>query len=398
MEQPPAPRSAMNGALVNRLWRRAQQPGCVRLDRARALLDRHARLTGELPLADLLRRGHGIELPASGPLFLATRPALSSSPGRGAAMAAAEPPVPATVTVNLSAPLAGQPSGAAEGPFPLLPAASAALPGTQTAAQAAVGPGGPRPDPVPAGFPVPARLAPLPSGPARTPADTSAPELAPVVRPAPAVPLAPPVQFAPPARPTLLVRPALPAQPASSARLTSSGHSAPVASTTGIDAADASSTFASSVLAITATPEPTGLPVARPAVSSRRLVVRTGRRVPEQGWPRATSERSGAVDAASRPPLPVVRDRAAPPGTGWPGAGLPRRPVVPAPGGQPRTAQDRAAEPAGPASRRADRPAGQREPARPAGPPIDLDRIVSTVQRRLTHQLAIERERRGMRR
>jgi hypothetical protein len=153
-------------------------------------------------------------------------------------------------------------------------------------------------------------------------------------------------------------------------------------------------------LAITATPEPPGSSVAAPAVSSRRPVVRarTGRRALEPGWPRSASEQSGAVGAPLRPPLPVVRERAAPPGAGWPGAALPRRPVVPAPNGQPRTSPDRAAEPTGAASRRADRPASPREPARPAVPPVDLDRIVATVQRRLTHQLAIERERRGMRR
>jgi hypothetical protein len=43
--------------------------------------------------------------------------------------------------------------------------------------------------------------------------------------------------------------------------------------------------------------------------------------------------------------------------------------------------------------RRADR---EREAARPAPPGIDMDRIVTTVQRRLLHHVAIERERRGM--
>jgi hypothetical protein len=46
-----------------------------------------------------------------------------------------------------------------------------------------------------------------------------------------------------------------------------------------------------------------------------------------------------------------------------------------------------------PARRPASPPHREREPARPAA---DVNHIVSTVQRRLMHQMAIERERRGM--
>ena len=45
------------------------------------------------------------------------------------------------------------------------------------------------------------------------------------------------------------------------------------------------------------------------------------------------------------------------------------------------------------AKRRGDR---EREPARQAAPQVDVERIIAVVQRRFTHQLAIERERRGM--
>jgi hypothetical protein len=46
-----------------------------------------------------------------------------------------------------------------------------------------------------------------------------------------------------------------------------------------------------------------------------------------------------------------------------------------------------------PARRQADPPRREHDPARPA---VDMNQIVSTVQRRLMHQMAIERERRGM--
>jgi hypothetical protein len=46
--------------------------------------------------------------------------------------------------------------------------------------------------------------------------------------------------------------------------------------------------------------------------------------------------------------------------------------------------------------RRADRPGRDRERTRPAQPQVDVNRIISTVQRQFMHQLAIERERRGM--
>jgi hypothetical protein len=55
----------------------------------------------------------------------------------------------------------------------------------------------------------------------------------------------------------------------------------------------------------------------------------------------------------------------------------------------------------GQASRRTDPPGRPDDPARrdrdtPQPPRIDIDGIVTTVQRRLVHHMAVERERRGM--
>jgi hypothetical protein len=169
---------------------------------------------------------------------------------------------------------------------------------------------------------------------------------------------------------------------------------------------------------------------AKPRASeTRRAVVRAnaGRRAPVLDSPRPERAAAAGAGRPVRPSVLVVRERVSPAST-WPlASAVPQQPAVLPPRGlrqraelwptppvavpsapgrstnlvQGTPARSRSLpqgppEPAGQATRRADPRAEQHEPARPAPPPIDLNRLVSTVQRRLTHQLAIERERRGM--
>ena len=133
-------------------------------------------------------------------------------------------------------------------------------------------------------------------------------------------------------------------------------------------------------------------------------------------WARLAPDQAAA---SARPSMPVVRERVSPHGAWWPGQPAAQRPAqLPAgiaPPAPPRTVADLARpaalasgmrDPAGPAAarvppeqppgRRADPAGRERETTRQEPPRLDMDRIVSTVQRRLTHQMAIERERRGM--
>ncbi|MGI5154086.1 hypothetical protein [Microbispora sp. CA-102843] len=349
-DQAPSP----DGALLTRLWRRVEQPGCVRHGQVRALLARHRRMAGEPPLAELLlRRGHGTDIEPSGPPIVVARPA-TAAPGA----------VPGVATP----PAAPQPSVR-----------------TRPA----------RPNDQPSSLPSPARRA------AQAPADPAG-----LVSPLPSATSTPA-----PTTATGTLTPRAGARPAAGAARP--GAPRPVLSAP-----------ARPVPGLAAMPPGTGpdpwAPSAATVGETRRPVVRAGgdsKAPPTLAWPRPSPEQAGGTSGPARPPVPVVRERVSPQGAWRPGPAVPQRPAmpqrpappaadptVPAPGrtADParaarvpsRTSPDKPVEPVEPSGHRA----GQREPARPTPPQIDLNRIVSTVQRRLTHQMAIERERRGMRR
>jgi hypothetical protein len=395
---PPTPprdqagRPALHGTLLTRLWRRAEQPGCVRHGQARSLLARHQRMAGEPPLAGLLlRRGRGTDIQPSGPPIVAARPA-TAAPGAGPPRAPAQDPPrapapgarpsraspPGTATPRDSAPRANALSAA---PRPAVrarpvrphdqPPSLPSPPRREPAAQpreAAAQPGAPRPNPAPSGVAASARPA-----------------------------SAPPVVTASAARPVVTVPAARPV-PGALARLVPG----PAATPLGTGAAPSN-------------------PSAPPAGEVQRPVVRAGAdgKAPTLAWPRPAPQQAGGTGGPARPPVPVVRERASPQGAWRPGPSVPQRPAMPQRPAIPQRSAPplagstaaapgpaRTADPAGatrdPSRTPPEEPpghrAGQREPARPAPPQIDMNRIVSTVQRRLTHHMAIERERRGMRR
>jgi hypothetical protein len=116
----------------------------------------------------------------------------------------------------------------------------------------------------------------------------------------------------------------------------------------------------------------------------------------------------------------IVQEQVSPPGGGKPPARLPAplpagatvpvlarsaaglaAPAAPASGARdlarPGSTRDQARRPPGqPAGRPEDQGGRERDTARPVPPYIDMDRIVTTVHRKLLHHLAIERERRGI--
>ena len=124
MTSPPPPPSREQArtqradpALLQRLWLRAERPGCVRHSQARAILGRHARMAGGLPLAELLlRRGRALpETSQARPVIVEARPADR----------ALAPPRPQTHA--MTPPRDGVPEIAQRSPVPA-PAPSAAAP------------------------------------------------------------------------------------------------------------------------------------------------------------------------------------------------------------------------------------------------------------------------------
>ena len=418
-----ATRPGLDQSLLTRLWQRAERPGCVRHSQARIILARHQRMAADPPLAGLLlRRGRGsADLVPVPPVIVDARPA--------------DAPLSDEVPLSDEAPRPGAvPLSGAVPPHVTGPSAARARPK--------------RPND-PATSPPQARaMTPAPDAARRdSPGETTR------------LPRAVPRPPVPPARAVAVtsVRPGSPLQPAAESALPSTGPHPPVhpipltppqAPPSPGPPAAAPPADAGSPAAYAHRPIATGRPVPRssvrppdagsglPPAENGRPVVRAGTdgtlpRPATLAWPRPAPDpaagsarrsvplvREQASPGAWRPSLPAAQrpgqlpfaalppDRAAPDRTpGAPGraataaartpspaelAGLAiqasglRDPARPA---APRT------PPEAPPVRQADQARQEREPPRPA---IDINQIVSTVQRRLIHQMAIERERRGM--
>ena len=453
----PGPGSGLT--LLTRLWQRAEQPGCVQHSQTRAILARHQRMTGEPPLAELLlRRGTGwADIAPARPVITNARPA-SPDPAPGPARPPGAPTSPAGASAPPTARARRrQPH---DPPFPppatVRPVRStgtaAADPGSRTVPRRPAGYGSPEP---PAPHPVIPR-SPLPGGALGTPpraargaaaetvsrtAQGTAPATAPRTPPKPAPATRPltdttgpltdttgPLTETPrPATPAT-IRPRLPLPPApvTARPATSANHRDQPDSRPPADARQGSSPVTVPAPSRPAFPVPRH--PARPGdigprpPQNLRPVVRpgSGHRDPQPAtlaWP-APGRRADS----RRRSVPVVREQP-PPGAWRPAPQRPRKfpaatPAAPAPApadlaglvaaavarqnqagrAAPRTAGSRTAgsrtpPPEQPARRPPAPPLRDREPARPA---VDVNRIVSTVQRRFMHQLAIERERRGM--
>jgi hypothetical protein len=421
---------ALDPRLVKRLWQRADQPGCIRHSQARAILSRHSRMTGGPPLAGLLQRRSGVAAgawaaqppivtarptaaaPGPPPLQVmgegTARPAARAKPAPASGAAAAPPVLP-----RPPAPVPAPSRPTVRGLVQRSPAAHAAVPpaaGTEPAAAAAA-----RPRAVndrPAHTAALVTQAPMP-GTSATPA--SAARGGPAGLPGPASGGLPGSQLnAGPrqsgARPAVTA--AAPHQPVWAAGIPASTARVlplvPPLATRQAITGDA--------------PAPRSTPPDRPAGAPSRPVVRAG----EGGDPASAALPTiGTLPAsgeAGRPSRPVVRERAS--GSGAPAFTLPKLlqqallPLAHAPtadrpparlasaaaGASPRshpaappaTPDTGGAGQAQPAGRRAERDGREPGRSRSAPSPADLDRIVGTVQRRLMHQFAIERERRGM--
>jgi hypothetical protein len=434
-------RPGLDHTLLTRLWQRAEQPGCVRHSQARVIVARHQRMAGGPLLAGLLlQRGRSSAdtLPAR-PVIVDARPAgvtplpgHPSPPGGAPYPEVPRPAARARRTPPDESPASPSPVGAMTPPSNAAqrnslgdtaqrqpsaqPQPSAQRPSAPPARPVAVTPIQPAADNAPT---VTNGTSPGQTGP--QPGAGPRPEPHPSVRP---VPLRPPLAPSPAAPPT-----APPAQ------------AAPV-------------TFADPPLAI-ARPVPRGsVPPRGPGpepTENERPVVRPGThglqlRPAALAWPRPAPDQAAGYTRRS---VPVVREQVSPaawrlsppvaqrPGqlpfaalppdradhVGWAdhvgraGRAVPAPDrTLPAPIRATPAAARTQADPAGlavqarEAARAAaprtppeppepppDRQAGlarhEREPARPA---VDINQIVSTVQRRLMHQMAIERERRGM--
>ena len=152
-----------------------------------------------------------------------------------------------------------------------------------------------------------------------------------------------------------------------------------------------------------------GRPVVRPAGSTGRTLAAAATLAWPAGFPSGgpavpvvTEQSAGGAGhpgwpASGQPvPLPVAQMAAtARPAAGQAGAAAAASAASAArqaagPGEQDRATRDQLT------GRRADRAGRDRERTRAAQPQLDVNHIISTVQRQFMHQLAIERERRGM--
>jgi len=439
MASPTPPRDqallpGLDHALLKRLWQRAEQPGCVRHGQARAILARHQRVSGDPPLAVLLlRRGRD---PADSlqarPVIVDARPADTAPPAGGAPPPGAAPP---------------RTTGPTAAPRPVVLARLTPpddLPTTPRPETHAMTP--PRDAVRGNGIGGVAQHSPPPTA-QRSPAATARPVTAATARPSsqlqPAADSAPavttvkmatgavrdhagPQPAAGPQQPGWHAFPVTPRPPSALSPAT------PTVTPPGVAAAPAASAFPGAPIATdrpvsrdpamtrSAGPVPRAGEHGRASQDGRasgdgRPVVRaaddnSGPRSATLAWPRLAPEQvDGSVGFAQRP-VPVVQERVSPSGAWRPGLPVAQRPAqLPAgPAASARAAADLAGL-AGPAGGIRDpaRPAAPRTPPEqppdpvrrerePARPPIDMDRIISTVQRRLMHQMAIERERRGM--
>jgi hypothetical protein len=382
-----APSQGADPALLQRLWLRAELPGCVRHSQARAILGRHARMAGGLPLAELLlRRGHALpETSLARPVIVDARPA-------DRALAPPRPQVRAMTPPRDAVPGIAQRSPV---PAPAPPAAAPASPAPAPAAQATARPTGRQrvAASLPAVIPVsPAR----PSRPGTHAAGSTRQadaRLSPASPPAQAPAAAPRPGTAAPAAPEL---------PAAE-RLIAAARLGPGPAAMSREAGPARQASSRS------------RPVVRAGYSNGQQAADTTLAWPPPGPRQAT--RPGQAAGPARPPVLVVQEQVSLPG-GLPPARLPvpwpagaTAPVLartapglaaaPASGARdlarPGSARDQARRPPEqPDGRPADQGGRERDTERPAPPQIDMDRIVTTVQRRLLHHVAIERERRGM--
>jgi hypothetical protein len=413
---PPPPgqafQDALDPALLSRLRRRAERPGLARPWQAQAMLARHRRMVGGLPLAELLLRRAEIladERAAWAPIVYARpaapgpdRPPAIRAGAPGASPAAAPAGMPPRPVVRATARrTAPRPPGSPPAPNTTPAASDGAAQGVRPRQAAAAPPSAPihpeRAEPrSPWGTQAEAVAAfgAVPPGPAAA-ARATAPELPVVARPAPARPAARRDRGAAPLptpnRP--VVEPVRTARPPTAPGL--------------------------ALVTAAAPPQQAPLPGGTPpgGTSSSLPVVRPGpgrngdRPVP---WaPDAQTRRGGP------PALPVVGEqvmRASGPNRAWAApagvpaslpfaraAGVPAAPT--APSAPPAVPQP---PPPGPATRAAARPvpaARGAEADRARGPgarpqrvvlaPVEVDRVADKVQRKLLHRLAIEAERRG---
>ena len=425
---PPADQAwphALDPRLVKRLWQRAERPGCIRHSQARAILSRHSRMTGGPPLAGLLQRRASVAAgPWAGqppivtarPTAAAPGPPLSQAIGEGTARrpaARAKPaPAPGAATVLPVSPRPAAPGltpsrRGVRGLVQRSPAARATAPPAAATKPAAASP--PAANGRPAHTAVQATQAPMPATP--TPASAASGGL-----PGPAGSGLPGSQLN-----------AGPHQPGGRPAVTAAAPHHPVR----VADIPASTAGALPLVPPLATrqpitgnaPGPRSTPPEAPASAPRRPVVRAG-----EGGDRASALSTmealplPASGEAGRPARPVVRERAS--GTGASAFPLPKLleqallPLARAAAAERPPAQltstvaatSGRSHPAGPAAtpgtggagqaqpvgRRAERDGREHGRSRPAPSPADLDRIIGTVQRRLMHQFAIERERRGM--
>ncbi|HEY2960097.1 MAG TPA: hypothetical protein VGM21_18105 [Actinomycetota bacterium] len=425
---------AQDPVLLGRLWRRAERPGLARPWQAQAMLARHRRMAGGLPLAELLQRraelladGHVPWAPivyarpaTTGPPWAPATPARATGsatpwdtgagrpPGGGhggAVRAPSRPVVRATAARAVPRPQGWPPAAAgtttrqAPGGESQAergrPAATAAVPGGPS------GPGRPAP-PLPLGLRGLAVAAPG----AGTPGTAAAPGAGPPWPAAAAAPPGPPV-----VTPTAGAGPAVPggreaAPPPGPAR--------PV-----VEPARTARPPGGLVLVTVAAappPAPGGVPPVRTPSSLPVVRPEPGRN--GQGDRPAPWQADAPTGRAGAPALPVVGERAgrgrngawaapagvpaplplapAPAAAGGP-AGAPAAPTALGAGWQPPPGPGTPAA-AVPAARgsEADR-GGGRASRRQAAPlaPVEIDRIADRVQRKLLHRLAIEGERRG---
>jgi hypothetical protein len=431
--RPEEPNGALDSALLRRLWRRVERPGLCRPGLARAVLERHRRMAGGLPLAELLQRRAELltdEQAAWAPIVYPRLVAWSAGAPPGPAAPAAAQAGPVTRAGAVAG--VGPPPGAAESPIagagrPAVapsngaPAEARSLPvvratpapaGPVTAIRASEAPavvaarrlGGPEPAGAPPGS------GPSASGPL-TPSGAS--EALAVV--APARPASP--GTGPGSQPLSAVRPAapaggpedrLPVSPSTPRPAPERASSPPGPRPLGGGSPGGAPRRGLSTPDAETRARPAGgqggatlpLPLVRPAA-----VPGPGGAAPAP-WPSVA-----ATGRDSGPALPVVGERvvrAAPPALTWtpaavpaaPESGMPGRPapVAPASGAptphRPAMNGNGVAAPSGPG---AAGPAGRAGRARrqPALAPVEVDRIVNKVQRKLLHRMAIEAERRG---
>ncbi|HEY1627372.1 MAG TPA: hypothetical protein VGG16_26625 [Streptosporangiaceae bacterium] len=133
----------------------------------------------------------------------------------------------------------------------------------------------------------------------------------------------------------------------------------------------------------------------------------TGGHATGQTGGHATGQTGGHATEPARAPVPVVRERTPPGGIWAAGPSLSQRPArlpsAPPPAPPAARPASRPSDPPEPRrvtrEHRAERETERNErtgPERAAAAAVDMDHIVITVQRRLMHQFAIDRERRGM--